>query len=73
MSKDSEVVVMPLAELRKLTEAIERVRELHKKSSYGNHCPFCTDAIRDVDLDHWWHGYVNYPCPTIQALDGEQA
>jgi hypothetical protein len=43
------------------TEAIQRVRELHKSVQldleWGFHCEYC-------DQD--------YPCGTIKALDGEQ-
>lgn len=75
MSKDPEVVVMPLAELRNLTEAIERVRKLHEPFEQTNEngyvhtlCAGCYDE--DSGTGERFHD--RYPCPTIQALDGEQ-
>ena len=49
---------------KELLAAIERVRELHKpvENEIGTYCYECID-----NPDSW-----RYPCPTIQALDGEQ-
>ena len=61
---NSGVVTMPIEELRKLTQAVARVRELHKPydaGSYGISCFEC--EVGDVP--------VPYPCPTIEALDGD--
>ena len=50
----------------KLMQAIERVRKLHKPSQVGYKtktvCLACEVNCEPVD----------YPCRTIQALDGEQ-
>jgi hypothetical protein len=66
---EDTVVVTEAGELlRKASEAISRVRELHKPFS-GNIvgeleiCDVCYDSNGNP---------VNYPCRTIQALDGEQ-
>lgn len=40
--------------------AISAVRELHRKDD--KECATCRDAYGD---------YLRYPCPTIQALDGD--
>jgi hypothetical protein len=55
-------------EIRMLDEAIQRVRELHKPvAGIGvTECAVCID-----DRMHWTES-VEYPCPTIKALDGEQ-
>ena len=57
-------------EIRYLEESIQRVRELHVES--GGTCLQCTQAETGGD-EQWieWHS-VKYPCPTIQALDGEK-
>ena len=46
--------------------AIKRVRELHVKG-YDNACQVC---IKGLDYDEYLPVYEEYPCPTIQALDG---
>jgi len=50
----------------KLMQAIERVRKHHRKARGRNgkgwDCLGCPDG----------NGFFPYPCPTIQALDGEQ-
>lgn len=57
-------------ELAELREAIARVRELHKKIKTqwidGYVCSVCAEYTKGYE--EW----VKYPCPTIQALDGEQ-
>lgn len=52
-------------EVRILQEAIQRVRELHYGviDTGGIHCEECSDT----EFGH----YIEYPCPTIQALEGE--
>ena len=56
------------AELAEALEDIQRVRELHKPFA-GNIegeleiCDVCYDSFGNP---------VNYPCPTIKALDGER-
>lgn len=50
-----------IADMMVLTNAIQRVRELHKQN--GIKCNSCADDRGDYEL---------YPCPTIKALDGEQ-
>ena len=60
------------AQLKKLTEAIKRVRELHKPvdtskiwgmPDYGICCVAC--EVNGMA--------VEYPCPTIKALDGDKS
>lgn len=55
--------------IKKKMDAIERVRELHMESE--GKCLYCTQAETGGD-EPWieWHA-VDYPCPTIQALDGK--
>lgn len=51
--------------LEQALEAIERVRELHSPHQSANGqliCNECTGLSRDFE---------DYPCLTIQALDGE--
>lgn len=50
-----------LIELSKAKAATERVRKLHE-----NHNGFCLNCLLNDD------DYADYPCATIQALDGEQ-
>lgn len=47
-------------------KAIERVRELHYREidTSDYHCAECSDT----EYGH----YIDYPCNTIKALDGEQ-
>ena len=65
--EDTVVVTEAGVLLRKASEAIKRVRELHKPSQVGYEtktvCLACEVQCEPVD----------YPCPTIKALDGEQA
>ena len=62
-SVDWQATAMQYIELNKQkTEAIQRVRELHKRWEYksgelSDICQHCHDEL--------------YPCPTIKALDGE--
>jgi hypothetical protein len=58
-------------QLFKLQEAIERVRELHRPLDMnldGRHlvCKGCTNEIWEDEK------YVEYPCPTIKALEGKE-
>lgn len=68
----SNVIVLNGARLARVAseaeQAIERVRELHKPvAGIGiTECAVCVD-----DRMHWTES-VEYPCPTIKALDGEQ-
>lgn len=57
-----------------LEEAVQRVRDLHKPiaTQYSNEkeytgCAVCGDEGWDENFYHH-----EYPCETIQALDGEQ-
>ena len=55
------------------TEAIQRVRELHKLTTENNAA--CGDPDCCGDLEEWEmcaDCQCDYPCPTIKALDGEQ-
>ena len=56
----------PLIEYKEMREAIARVRELHYGviDTGGFHCEECSDT----EFGH----YIEYPCPTIKALEGEQ-
>lgn len=49
-------------------EVITRVRDLHTDSPAGV-CPSCGDV--NAQTMGTGDGLVNYPCPTIRALDGE--
>lgn len=56
--------------LAKAEAAIQRVRELHRPLDMnfdGRHlvCKGCTNEIWEDEK------YVEYPCPTIKALEGE--
>lgn len=51
--------------IEKQLEAIQRVRELHKNWQERGLCEHCEDSNAGS-------GMMKYPCPTIQALDGEQ-
>lgn len=62
-SKPSHVIVEADI-LDAALEAIKRVRELHKPES-GQDRPTCS-ACHQADAKHW-----DWPCNTIQALDGE--
>ena len=59
-----------LIEYKEMREAIARVRQLHRPEQCGDKdcrhlfCVYCTDLTEMV--------FVDYPCDTIQALDGEQ-
>ena len=49
----------------KLKSAIERVRELHQRDEDDEACILCTELIQGEGL------FVYYPCPTIDALNGD--
>ena len=48
-----------------MTEAIQRVRELHKQ--IGDYCGYCADIGSCCNPKEF-----EFPCQTIKALDGEQ-
>ena len=48
-------------------EAIARVRELHKNNN--GVCAVCIDDYNFMDSHLEW---LEYPCPTIKALDGDE-
>ena len=58
-------ITIPLNDLNKFIqaqEAVERVRELHKSGkAYLDDQPMCIHCRT-----------VEFPCPTIKALDGDQ-
>jgi hypothetical protein len=58
-----------LSDLLNANLAIHRVRELHKPSEVwaGNY-----ECIECSPNSCGCCSYVEYPCPTIQVLDGEQ-
>jgi hypothetical protein len=67
--KDKKMAELKLkaARLAALRERVIAVRELHKRSEVNNEaCGLCTELIQHEGL------FVVYPCPTIQALDGEE-
>ena len=49
-------------------EAIQRVRELHKQID-GIGVKVCAVCVND---QMYWTEQTEYPCETIEALDGEQ-
>jgi hypothetical protein len=74
-SVDWQSTAMQYIELNKQkTEAIQRVRELHKLVTENNAAcgnPDCCGEYEEWEMcaDCW----SDYPCPTIKALDGEQS
>jgi hypothetical protein len=54
-----------LAEIDRLRAAIDRVRALHRLTLEGAHCAVCHSS----DSSDWDF----YSCPTLRALDGEDA
>jgi hypothetical protein len=54
-----------LEEIDRLRAAIDRVRALHRPTLEGAHCVVCHSS----DSSDWDF----YPCPTLRALDGEDA
>ena len=57
-----------LIELSKAKAATERVRELHKP--IREFCIECSNGKKLNETDELFMA-IPYPCPTIQALDGE--
>jgi hypothetical protein len=56
-------------------EAVQRVRELHKLRIEVNENGFSNDTCNgcyDEDSSTGEQFHHDYPCPTIEALDGEQ-
>lgn len=59
--------------MNNLQSQVARVRELHKpvKSLFG--FVICETCLKDFPTEYpSTYSVVPYPCPTIQALDGEQ-
>ena len=57
-----------VTKVAKLEADIQRVRDLHKPND-DNECSVCACGVwNDGELE-----YERYPCPTLRALDGEQA
>lgn len=58
-----------------MSEAIGRVRELHKVIEVGlpdgRFMGACSGCMEGVDYNNDYT-FADYPCPTIKALDGEQ-
>ena len=52
----------------KAEAAVARVRELHPMEKHGVRW-HCGECLQDDNTGSW--EYVEYPCPTIRALDGE--
>lgn len=63
-------LVWDLQDASEFYEAIQRVRELHKPFMWdftpGVFCSVCLTQAGKITVQ------VDYPCPTIQALDGDQ-
>lgn len=51
-----------------LANRIEAVRELHKPIDFGDGDQYCESC---VEAFPWGGESIPYPCPTIQALEGE--
>jgi hypothetical protein len=71
---DWQATAMQYIELNKQkTETIQRVRELHKSVTESNAAcgnPDCCGEYEEWEMCA--DCQCDYPCPTIQALDGEQ-
>ncbi len=52
--------------IKVLTEAIDRVRQLHFKVNGPYDDYMCSECYVDE------YQYQGYPCPTIKALEGEK-
>ncbi len=52
-------------EVERLRSALDEIRGLHVDSPAG----FCPSCGRLGDVSDTDDGLVNYPCPTIQAID----
>ena len=71
----AECFLLARAEQRgynQMAAAIQRVRDLHKPQLY--HSPGCSDGCcgDGEEFDICRHCVTQYPCETIEALDGEQ-
>jgi hypothetical protein len=65
-SKEESTVAVNMAEeIAKLRTVIERIRALHRPTFDGAHCVVCHSS----DSSDWDF----YPCPTLCAIDGEDA
>ena len=62
----SQSSISAMKRLIDANKTIERVRELHKPSKNGDYCTHC--EVGQVS----GYDYADYPCETIQALDGER-
>lgn len=65
----AEVATKLLARAEAAEAKVAAVRELHTKSKHGVH-QVCDECLQDDGTGSW--DYVNYPCPTIRALDGAE-
>ena len=59
-----------IARLEQAEASVARVRELHPMEKHGVQW-HCGECLQDDNTGSW--EYVEYPCPTIRALDGEQS
>lgn len=58
---------------KEMREAIARVRELHKTQMSKDNCVHNKDYVDSCSACGACNECLDdYPCPTIQALDGEQ-
>ena len=65
---------MELIQYREMREAIQRVRELHKPYQWDALLPnslLCFECSKINERGSNMFS-IQYPCPTIKALDGEQ-
>ena len=60
------MVASAAAEVESLRAAVERVRGLHAPSRPTDLYPSCVECTHGCGT-----GDVDYPCPTLRALDGE--
>lgn len=79
---DGRLILKLIGDINNLTEQLQKIRRLHKKTDGRcqecvQHCD-CRDQIEAGDttsaylaLDNCTHGNVPYPCPTIQQLNQE--
>lgn len=67
-----ETVLALLSRLEQAEQAVERVRRLHKKLPYrvGARNTGIPEFVCEACHGEAW-GAVEYPCPTIRALDGD--
>jgi len=74
MHKDEDLRLISYGEVNALTQAIKRVRELHKEVDANDSVcgdPDCCGAYEE-DWTMCQECLGDYPCDTIKALEGEE-